>query len=89
MHNVVHLESDEAHYDYALEDAEVHAPQLVALDALVLVVKDLPGHALLYLHGVQGELDFLVGLRKLHQLCRFQGTSISVVRVVIKGADGV
>jgi hypothetical protein len=52
VHYVVHLESDEAHNGYALEDAEVDAPQLVALDALVLIVEDLTGHALLDLHGV-------------------------------------
>ena len=42
VHDVVHLESDEAHYDQALEDAEVDTPELVGLYALVLVVEDLP-----------------------------------------------
>ena len=63
VHDVVHLESDEDHYDQALEDTEVDTPELVGLDALVLVVEDLPWHARLYLHGIQRDLDILVGLR--------------------------
>ena len=63
MHNVVHLESDESHYDQSLEDAEVDTPQLIALDTLVLVVENLSRHARLNLHGVERELDILVGLR--------------------------
>jgi len=84
VHNVINLESSEAHNNQAFKNSHVQTPFLIGWDTLSLIVEDLIWHSLLDLEGIQRQLDVLVGLCKLDQLILFQSFTISVLRIVVE-----